>query len=1053
MERTSAGEIRLLCIGDARIITPDGEIDPSAEVAFAAALYLVLERHERTARKQLQDVLWPLAKPAVAGHRLRQTIFKLRRLGFPVSSDGKSRLYLDAARVRADFEAFESLTDAAPTVETVSLPLFASFFPTFSPKFADWLDSQKDRIGSILARHLLQRIADSRATGEWHLVEQQARALLRHAPLNEEGTLALAESLAMRGDKLQGVRVLDSYVSEIGSASTDLRIAANMLRKRIADRMPPSSTNGPYETPLVGREVDMQLLGTLMSSARTTGAKASIIRGEPGIGKSRLVTEFLKFATLQGVTCLRIFCRSSDSGRPLSTLLEIIPQLRAMRGAIGSSPETLSFLDALATHRPTTRHGPSRAALRHPASSKLDIAFADIIEAVSEECAMALVIEDCQWIDAPSAAILERLIRRLSKQRILFLFTTRVVDNQPFTDGFPDLCELQLSALSDMPAAQLVEAIVQRRGHEVTKSYLAWATKVAEGNPFFLHELANHWVETGDEYSVPASLAAVLRKRLSRLSPNALQVLQSCALLENHSTIDNVEAVLGYAAHELLSSVNELASAGMVVLADRESETGSRIRSRHDLLSDIALQELSLPGRSYLHRRAAKVLESRIRQTSDASTLWSCAKHWQLAGDNMEAFRLADSCARHLLEAGLPSEAADAFDKALDYCCTDAERLTVIEGQVTARYRSSDWLQVVRLAAKAREIKSQLFPNVGPHDDLELMVRRAEWQTRNWGGILKASLECLKASDASIPHRLEAGVMALMLLSGEDKDLGRATFEIVRRLCNSPEAPRDLTLQASMIFNSAWGSHNEAVAAAIALVAEQKIKNDIGELFRALCNAGITLRVAGQFDQAADYFHQALALADQHRIHLSKSRAIPMLAYMAIEQGDFDAAHTWLEALRSILKSADDAMLRMDIGSIDARLALIDGRLNEVGRLVEVDLIDMRTDELPQRRVFWKALRVAAQLATNGKATSDSISDLEAEHLGTRGNVFQAFASFALYVGLMSIGEGGRAKMLLDEYLTEYRREPWPPPKHLLDSLLLLIEQKRPRISAASATS
>ena len=333
------------------------------------------------------------------------------------------------------------------------------------------------------------------------------------------------------------------------------------------------------------------------------------------------------------------------------------------------------------------------------------------------------------------------------------------------------------------------------------------------------------------------------------------------------------------------------------------------------------------------------------------------------------------------------------------------------------------------------------------------MVRRAEWQTRNWGGILKASLECLEACEASISHRLEAGVMALMLLSGEDEDLGRETFELVRPLCNSPEAPRDLTLQASMIFNSSWGSHKEAVAAAIALVAEQKNKNDIGELFRALCNAGITLRVAGQFDQAADYFHQALALADQHRIHLSKSRAIPMLAYMAIEQGDFEAAHTWLEALRNLLKSADDAMLRMDIGSIDARLALIDGRLNEVSTLVEVDLIDIRTDELPQRRVFWKALRVAAQLATNGKATSDSISDLEAEHLGTRGNVFQAFASFALYVGLMSIGEGGRAKMLLDEYLTEYRREPWPPPKHLLDSLLFLIEKKRPRGSAAQATS
>src|SRR4029078_11835521 len=197
---------------------------------------------------------------------------------------------------------------------------------------------------------------------------------------------------------------------------------------------------------------------------------------------------------------------------------------------------------------------------------------------------------------------------------------------------------------------------------------------------------------------------------------------------------DNIEAVLGYSGHELLSSINELVEAGMIGLEESDSASpgGNRISSKHDLLSETALMLLSSPGRSYLHRRAAKVLESTIEFTGDASMLCSCAKRWQLAGDYAQAFRLANSCARHLLEAELPSEAADAYTKAFEYCATDLDRLTIIEGQATAYYRCSNWDRVIDLARQARAMKARLFPERSKHDELELMLRRAEWQNQDW---------------------------------------------------------------------------------------------------------------------------------------------------------------------------------------------------------------------------------------------------------------------------------------------------------------------------------
>jgi tetratricopeptide (TPR) repeat protein len=513
-----------------------------------------------------------------------------------------------------------------------------------------------------------------------------------------------------------------------------------------------------------------------------------------------------------------------------------------------------------------------------------------------------------------------------------------------------------------------------------------------------------------------------------------------------------VEAVLGYPAHEQLRCINELATAGMVSIqqSDAPSSDGGRVSSRHDLLSDTALMQLAAPARTYLHRRAAKVLETRINDTRDASTLWSCAKHWQLAGDGVQAFRLANSCAYHLLEAGLPSEAADAFSKAIEYCATDADLLTVLEGQATAHYRSSNWVQVVSLVGQARTIKDRLFPDLGNHDDLELMLRRAEWQTMNWDHILTHSLDCLAADGASPAHRLEAGVMALMLLSLHgDRTTGTAAFERMEKLGESADVGPDLMLQARMIFNTSWGSLNDAVDAATSLVMEQKKKRDIGALFRSLCNAGITLRVAGRFDDANRYFHEALTLAESHRIYLSKSQALPMLAHMAIEQGRLDDARLWLDALRGCPAPIGDRMITTEIGAIQARLSLVDGRFSEARDLVEKDLIHMRVDQLPHRRTYWSALKVAVELATDGIASREALDELEREHLQTRGNIFQAFASFALYVGLVSEGRTRRAKKLLDEYLTIHRREPWPAPTHLLDSLTTLLA-KKPKAARAA---
>jgi DNA-binding SARP family transcriptional activator len=1023
----------------------ESRIDPSASVLFAAALYLAVEGARGISRRQLQALLWPGCQCDVAAHRLRQSLLKLRQCGFPVVAEGRQRIVVNVS-VTTDIDALEEIHRDNLDLATLSAPIFGSFEPAFSNDFQDWFDNYRSKLVARVARMMLKEIARLRASGNWQLVDEWCQALLRHSPENEEAILAQAESLAMRGEKTAAVRCIDKYLETIDSTDNNVRIAANVLRRRIADPTPHIHSEPHRDIALIGRERELKTISELLVRTRRRSMQACRIVGDAGIGKSKLVTEASAFAALQGIACHKIGCRSSDSKRPLSAMLQLIPSLRSARGAIGCSPDTLGFLEALITHRPDkVQRSLGDDGLSDPVFSKLDIALTDILDAVSEEVTTLIVIEDCHWMDSASADVLKHLLEKLDRQRVIFLLTTRPSDESSIPEPFGDIERLELHPLDVKSSVALIQNIAATRGKSLRASHIEWCVRIADGNPYFLHELATHCIETGDQHGVPASLSSILQQRLSRLSANALRVLQACCVLENNSTLDKVEALLDLPAHELVSGINELAIARMLAPAtpDASGSANNRIESIHDLLSEKALTQLAPQALAYLHRRAAIVLEEHIARTADASALWACAKHWQLAGDTPQALRLAESCAHHLLEAELPTEASDAFARATRYCATETERLRVIESQVTASYQSSDWSQVISVGHEARQLRKLLNRDLNTHDDIELMVRRAEWRTRDWEHILADSLGCLSAADASVVHRMEAGVMALMLLSWSgDSQTATGVLEKMRELApTSPHVRVDLWLQAEMIYNTCWGSIEQAAQAGDRLVREHRQQRNVVRLLRSLCNAAVTFRAAGDFGKASEHLREALEVAERHRIELFKGQAIPLLAHMAIDRGFTSEAQDWLDLLRTLPTSSNEPMLLAEIHSIEARLSLLNGRHKRARELVLNHLLDLKTDPMPYKRVYWNALKVATDLANDGRVSREAVDALHVEHLKTRGNVFQAFAAYTLYVGLCSLDDTQLATDLLQEYLQTFRREKWPPPVHLLQALQSIASQ------------
>jgi hypothetical protein len=228
----------------------------------------------------------------------------MRQLGLAVEAT-PSQITLDDHGVVADFSAFdvrESTSEARERTGAEIGPFLDGYNPEFSKPFAAWVDEQRAVIHAKVRNDLLVGVASSRATGDWTAVERLARAILAIDSLNEEATLSLAEATALSGSKVEAVAMLDRYLDEIGPERARLlTLPPTVLRRRIAETFSDSIARRPLDGSFVGRTASMMFLHNALPHAVARYGESLFIWGAAGIGKTRLIDEFIQRARLLGI--------------------------------------------------------------------------------------------------------------------------------------------------------------------------------------------------------------------------------------------------------------------------------------------------------------------------------------------------------------------------------------------------------------------------------------------------------------------------------------------------------------------------------------------------------------------------------------------------------------------------------------------------------------------------------------------------------------------------------------------------------------------------------
>lgn len=383
--------------------------------------------------------------------------------------------------------------------------------------------------------------------------------------------------------------------------------------------------------PFVGREPELAELTRRLASAQAGRGGLVLICGEPGIGKTRALEELAERARRGGARVLQGRCPQGDWTPPFAAFTEALREYarfaspRELARDLGLSAGVVAKLVPALREQLADFREP--AALRpNEESHRLLDAVAQLVQAVARRETVVVLLDDLQWADTATLALLGHLARLAPSTRLLLAGAYREVelgDGNPWAAVLPVLrreegaTELRLVGLADEEIRRLLETI---SAQEVPPEFAQALHRETNGHPFFLRELLLHWLEGGrihredgrwtsdlavDTLGIPESVRGLVGRRLARVSEEARRLLTAAAGCPAAFRFEVVYRAAELEEARALDALDEVVEA-QLVRPEHEPDTYS---FTHALIRHVLYTGMTTARQVRLHRRLAEEME------------------------------------------------------------------------------------------------------------------------------------------------------------------------------------------------------------------------------------------------------------------------------------------------------------------------------------------------------------------------------------------------------------------------------------------------------------
>lgn len=897
--------LRIRLLGPVEIEV-DGEplsVDTRKAVALLAYLAATGRRHDRD---HLVDLLWPEHDAERGRATLRRTLSALKTgLGGRWLDIDRSHVSLETADVEIDLErdqAVESLhehpvgetcDDCIATLEGVAAAHRGDFMQGFvmrdAPGFEEWQSIENERSWRLFGATLDRLIDSFVAIERYDDALQAARQRVEIDPLNEPTYRTLMRIHAAKGER---GAVTAAYRELVATLNRELGVEPLEETTELYRALSRGSTPAPLPQQATGQDAagDLPFVGRVQEWDRLLmayGERAPLvvgIQGEPGIGKTRLVQEFVAHVSSLGARTVIARSHEGETNVAYGVLTEALRALITSRIALrlpeGAGEELARLLPELGDQA---------------ADSPVAGRFFDAVRAAFEEGGRGdrigvVVFDDVHWADDATLETLAYISRRIEETGVCLICTWRPeeVRNTELLQRIVEGRSLRLSLgrfgadeLSDLltnvplPAGSQLDETVERLLAET------------EGVPYFVTEYVKS-LQRGGSWEVPSSIRELVAHRLRAARGVAAQILDAAAVIDRAVDFELLSRVAGRTDLETADALDDLAASGLMRAGDDER---ARYEFSHDKLRTVAYEEMSAARRHVLHKRTAETLiESGADR--DGRSAGSIAYHLERAGMQERAAEYHRRAGKWAETVFAHSEALEHFRRALAVGDTSAD---LHESIADIHVLLGDYGEAITSYETAAALAEQ--PEVIDRKLGSLYLRRGEYDLAV--AHLNDALE-LSEDDASTTEILVDLSLAARRRGADEEALTHATTAVERAAALDDPALRAKAENAAGMLASARGEVREARTHLQLALDMATVADDLAAMIAALNNLALVERRDGNFDNAIGLTEQALQacrrFGDRHREAALENN----LADLFHDRGDREAAMEHLKKATAI---------------------------------------------------------------------------------------------------------------------------------------------------------
>jgi DNA-binding CsgD family transcriptional regulator len=405
---------------------------------------------------------------------------------------------------------------------------------------------------------------------------------------------------------------------------------------------------------VLGRDSEQERLNRFLESLQE-GSAACVLEGEAGIGKTALWREGVDRARAASVRVLWCAPAEVEAALSYSALADLL---------VGVEPDVLAALPA--PQRGALEIALLRAGAGDAAASQRAIATATVslLGSLAAVTPLLVAVDDVQWLDRPSARVLEFAVRRLADHPVGFLVSLRTPTDGSVPLGLDRAVageQFERIRVAGLSAGALHQLIKARLGGTFSRAGLLRLHSATAGNPFFALELAESLLRAGvpaagEALPVPDDVRELVAARLRRLPASTRDALLFAAASPN-PTVGGLRDAMRVSSRQMLTRLARAEAAGVVVV---EGET---LRFMHPLFASAIYAAASTDERREAHRRLAALALNQEQR----------ARHLALGAevpDGAVASTVAEA-ARDVRRRGAPDAAAELAELAIRLTPTD----------------------------------------------------------------------------------------------------------------------------------------------------------------------------------------------------------------------------------------------------------------------------------------------------------------------------------------------------------------------------------------------